>query len=70
MLEQLEPRAEAIAEYLKDARYDVEVRIWWEMDCGVGGYTIPSEIVARLAKLCERMNFTFIGSPGGDENGS
>jgi hypothetical protein len=61
LLGQLEPRQAALLPYLEDPACYVEFRVWWEADAETGGFAIPAGTLARMARLCKEVNFTFIG---------
>jgi hypothetical protein len=61
ILEQLEPRAEAIEKYLTDPDVHVSVVFWWETSDGHGGFYLRSDTLERLCRLCNDVSYHFVG---------
>ena len=60
LLEQLEPKQDKIAQYLRRGNdYDVFFYIWWMPDDGDGGYLIGTEVPQRMSRLCHYVEFSF-----------
>lgn len=62
LLAKLEPRAATIQGLLNERRYRVNMAVWWEIDAEHGNFIVPSAVMARLAILCENIDFHFIAS--------
>jgi hypothetical protein len=60
LLDQLEPKREIIKRYIESKDFYVDIRIWCESYTETTSYTISSDILARLATLCEEFNFSSI----------
>lgn len=78
ILEQLEPHAHIIDQFLNRPGYSTVISIWWETDIGIGGFSLRATTLARLGRLCDRFDTHFIGGvypegnkedgPGQEEN--
>jgi len=60
VLSVIEPVRESLTPYLNDESIYVEIRIWCETESETGGYSLSSNIMARLARICKAINFTYI----------
>jgi hypothetical protein len=56
ILDIIEPKSSALTKYLQDPDYLVQVYIWY---VGEVGFTLPSELLARLCAICKLVNFSF-----------
>lgn len=66
LLEKIEPARKMIQPYLDDPVCYVSCRFWWEMFSSHGGFDLSSSSISRLSRLCNLLNFTYIG---GEQNG-
>ena len=61
LVEQLEPRKEAIREFVNDPEMCVYIRICCSDPDNFASFTLSSGIMSRLASLCQEFNLTNIG---------
>ncbi len=61
LLNILEPSIDAIANYLNNPCFRTSIIFWWEATDEHGGFTLKSDILSRLCRLCNDLDYTFIG---------
>ena len=61
LLSTLEPSSGAILKYLNDSRYRISIVFWWEATDEHGGFSLSSDTLSRLCRLCNDLDYTFIG---------
>jgi hypothetical protein len=54
----LEPRAAALAALLAEGKYEARFWVHYAVPVGTMGYTLPSSLLTRLARLCVDVSFT------------
>ncbi len=59
LLSLLEPRAKEIIAIQERANADSAIVLWWNGSCATDGYSLSAPLLARLAVLCNRLDFTF-----------
>jgi len=57
----LEPKVDAIVEYIKDPIFLTSIVFWWETNIGHGGFSLRRETMDKLCGYCENIDFHFIG---------
>ncbi len=60
LLSILEPKIDKIEYYIKHEDYTVQIHIWWESAIDHGSYEISSEILKRMANLCQHVRFVYL----------
>ena len=61
ILDKLGSKKEQIEKYIKDPEIRTSFVFWWEAYDGHGGYTLSSETMSQLCRLCNDIDFQFIG---------
>lgn len=59
ILKLFEPQEAAIKKYLHATRDRVAISIWWEGSGAMGGFTLESATIAKLAQFCQEVDFHF-----------
>jgi hypothetical protein len=61
LLNLLEPKDHVIGRYLQNPEeYTIRFTIRWESNIGHGGFAVSSSAVARMARLCHYLQFTYV----------
>ena len=61
IVDRLEPHVKVIAQYLRYPDFRTVIAVWFEARDGHGGYTLRASTLSRLCKLCNDIDFFFIG---------
>ena len=61
VLEKLEPKIDVIKKYIDNPTVRTSIIFWWEANDGHGGFTLSSDTLGRLCKLCNDIDYQFIG---------
>jgi hypothetical protein len=61
ILDKLEPRVGAIAQYMRSPEIRTVIAVWFEARDGHGGYTLKASTLSRLCRLCNDIDFYYIG---------
>jgi hypothetical protein len=67
LLAQFEPAKHALDNLLETGGYFIQVTVWY---VGPSGFDLQSTTIARLAKLCNRMSFTFFEVSDSEDTGN
>lgn len=60
LLEHFSGKDEQIADVVSRFSAKANVSIWWEPEGGQGGFTLPANVMIKLASLGERVDFFFV----------
>lgn len=61
LLNILEPSIDVIAKYLNNPCCRTSIIFWWEATDEHGGFTLKSDTLSRLCRLCNDLDYIFIG---------
>jgi hypothetical protein len=62
LLDVLEPKRDFLTRYVRDADYRVGLSVCWKSDTA-SGFSLPSDILARLCAFCNTFTVTFCPEP-------
>jgi hypothetical protein len=61
LLDKLESKIDKIEKYKNDPKIRTSLVFWWEAFEEHGGFTLSSDTLGRLCRLCNDIDFVFIG---------
>jgi hypothetical protein len=69
ILDLLEPHFQVVEQFLNRPGYLTVINIWWQTDQGHGGFSMRATTLARLCRLCDRIDTHFLGGVYPQESG-
>lgn len=61
LLNILEPSIDAVGKYRNNPNFRTSIIFWWEATDEHGGFSLSSDTLSRLCRLCNDLDYTFIG---------
>jgi hypothetical protein len=59
LLKWLEPKEKQIISIVKEMEDVANVNLWWNAEASTAGYSLPSALLGRLCRQCDRPDFVF-----------